>query len=301
MARVQIATPMLEEALEPLAAHELIAGQPGSDAGAQALLCPPTVPVRAAELEAMPRLRAIAVAGAGTDAVDLAEAARRGIEVITAGEALVETTADLAFALILAASRMLPEAEGELRAGRWAGWTYLDTRGRDVWGATLGLVGYGRIARAVARRAAGFGMTVLHHARRPTGEPGWRADLDELLAASEIVSLHVPLTPDTRGLIDARRIGLIGADGVLVNTARGAVVDEYALAGALERGELLAAGLDVFEHEPLLKPELLAAPRAVLLPHIGSATERTRRAMLTLAARRLAGFLAEGVGAAGAG
>jgi len=136
-------------------------------------------------------------------------------------------------------------------------------------------------------------MEVAHHTRTPTGEPGWIADLDELLAASDIVSLHVPLTDDTRGMIDARRIGLIGPEGVLVNTARGAVVDEYALAGALERGELLAAGLDVYEHEPLLKPELLGAPRTVLLPHIGSATAPTRAAMLALAAERLAGFLAE--------
>ncbi len=292
MARVLIATPSLPDALAPLAGHELVAGEPGSDGGAEALLCPPTVAVRAAELEAMPALRAIAVAGAGTDAIDLDAAAARGIVLLTAGEALVETTADLAFALILAASRLIVDAQAELRAGRWEGWDYLDTRGRDVWGATLGLVGYGRIARAVERRAAGFGMTVLHHARTPNEEPGWREDLDALLAESEIVSLHVPLTPETRGLIDARRIGLIGERGVLVNTARGAVVDEYALAGALERDELLAAGLDVYEHEPLLKPELLAAPRTVLLPHIGSATERTRRAMLEQAARRLAEFLA---------
>lgn len=292
MARVLIAMPLLPDALTALAGHELVAGTSGSDRGAEALLCPATVPVRAAELEAMPALRVIAVAGAGTDAIDLEAAAARGIAVLTAGEALVETTADLAFALILAASRMIVDAQTELRAGLWEGWGYMDTRGRDVWGATLGLVGYGRIARAVARRAAGFGMTVLHHTRTPSGEPGWREDLDTLLAESEIVSLHVPLTAATRGLIDARRIGLIGEQGVLVNTARGAVLDEYALAGALERGELLAAGLDVYEHEPLLKPELLAAPRTVLTPHIGSATEGTRTAMLALAARRLAEFLA---------
>ena len=256
------------------------------------MVCPPTVQVSSEAIAAMPALRAIAVAGAGTDAVDLRAAEERRIAIITAGEALVETTADLAFALILAACRGTSAAESELRGGRWGGWDFADTRGRDVWGATLGLVGYGRIGRAVARRAGGFGMSVLHHARTPTGEPGWREDLDALLAESQIVSLHVPLSDSTRGLIDARRIGLIGAEGVLVNTARGAVVDEYALAAALERGELLAAGLDVYEHEPLLKPELLAAPRAVLLPHIGSATARTRRAMLALAAERVAGFLA---------
>jgi glyoxylate reductase len=292
MARVLVATPMLAESLAPLAGHELVEGAPGADGAAEALLCAPTVAVPAAAIAAMPRLRAIALAGAGTDAVDLDAAQARGIAVLNAGEALVETTADLAFALILGASRVTSEAERLLRAGKWVGWGFMETAGRDVHGATLGLVGYGRIARAVARRAEGFGMDVRHHTRTPTGEPGWVAELDELLAASEIVSVHVPLTDQTRGLIDARRIGLIGSEGVLVNTARGAVVDEYALAAALERGELLAAGLDVYEHEPLLEPELLAAPRTVLLPHIGSATAATRRAMLALAAERLAAFLA---------
>jgi lactate dehydrogenase-like 2-hydroxyacid dehydrogenase len=240
----------------------------------------------------MPLLRVIGVAGAGTDAIDLDTAGARGITVVSAGEALVETTADLAFALILAASRLTGEAESLLRAGRWGGWGFMDTLGRDVHGATLGLVGYGRIGRAVARRAAAFEMEVLHHTRTATGEAGWRAELDPMLADSDIVSLHVPLTPSTRGLIDARRIGLIGAGGVLVNTARGGVVDERALAAALTSGGLLAAGLDVYEHEPDVAPELLAAPRAVLLPHIGSATDPTRRAMLALAAQRVAGILA---------
>ncbi len=295
MARILIATPLVPDALRALDGHDLVPGEPGEDAAAEALICPPTVPVTAAAIAAMPQLRVIAVAGAGTDAVDLGAAEGRGIAVLSAGEALVETTADLAFALILAAARETSEAEGVLRAGRWEGWGFLETRGRDVWGATLGLVGYGRIGRAVARRAEGFSMRVLHHTRTPTGEPGWREDLDAMLAESEIVSLHVPLSESTRGLIDARRIGMIGPEGVLVNTARGAVVDEYALAGALERGELLAAGLDVYEHEPLLKPELLAAPRTVLLPHIGSATRRTRLAMLALSAERVAAFLAEDV------
>ncbi len=249
------------------------------------------MPVRAEAIAAMPLLRAIAVAGAGTDAIDLEAARARGIEVLSAGEALVETTADLAFALILAAARMTAHTEAELRAGRWRGWGFMETFGRDVSGATLGLVGYGAIGRAVARRASGFSMEVLHHTRTPTGEPGWREELDSLLADSDLVSLHVPLSDSTRGLIDARRIDLIGPSGVLVNTARGAVVDELALAAALAEGRLLAAGLDVYAREPRVAPELLAAPRAVLLPHIGSATERTRRAMLRLAAERLAAFL----------
>lgn len=292
MARVLVATPLVEETLAALAGHELLAGEPGSDAGAEALICSPIQPVTAEALARMPLLRVIGVAGAGTDAVDTGAAAARGIPVLSAGEALVETTADLAFGLILAASRMFASSERTLRTGRWSGWGFMETIGRDVHGAALGIVGYGKIGRAVARRASGFSMTVRHHSRTPTGKPGWVGELDELLTVSDIVTLHVPLTDGTRGLIDARRISLIGPGGVLVNTARGAVVDEYALAGALERGELLAAGIDVYEHEPLLKPELVAAPRTVLLPHIGSATDATRRAMLGLAAERVAEFLA---------
>jgi lactate dehydrogenase-like 2-hydroxyacid dehydrogenase len=292
MARILVSTPPIADGLLALQGHELVAGEPGSDPDVDALICPPMMAVDGETLGRMPRLRAIAVAGAGTDAIDLDAASERGIVVLTAGEALVETTADLAFALILNASRLTSESEATLRAGQWEGWEFTDTHGRDVHGATLGLVGFGRIGRAVARRATGFGMTVLHHTRTPTDEQGWHEDLDTMLAESEIVSLHVPLTPSTRGLIDARRIGLIGSDGVLVNTARGAVVDEFALAAALQRGELLAAGLDVYEYEPLIKPELMAAPRLVMLPHVGSATERTRAAMLSLAASRVAEFLA---------
>ncbi len=291
MTRILVSTPMIEGALEALAGHDLVPGAPGTDAAATGLLCAPTQRVDAAMIAAMPELRVIAVAGAGTDAIDADAAGRREIALLTAAEPLIETTADLAFGLIIAACRQLHEVEVALREHRWEGWRFEQTFGRDVHGATLGLVGYGRIARAVARRAGGFGMTVLHHARSRSGEPGYREDLDAMLVDSDIVSVHVPLTEATRGLIDARRIGLIGPAGVLVNTARGAVIDEFALAAALERGELLAAGLDVYEHEPLLKPELLAAPRTVLLPHVGSATEATRHAMLRLAAERLAGAL----------
>jgi lactate dehydrogenase-like 2-hydroxyacid dehydrogenase len=288
---VLLSIPALDGCLDALAGDELVEGAPGSDPSAQGLLCAPVMPVRAEAIAAMPLLRAIAVAGAGTDAIDLEAAHARRIEVLTAGEALVETTADLAFALILGAARMTAHTEAELRAGRWRGWGFMETFGRDVSGATLGLVGYGAIGRAVARRASGFSMKVLHHTRTPTGEPGWRGELDSLLADSDLVSLHVPLSDSTRGLIDARRIDLIGPSGVLVNTARGAVVDELALAAALAEGRLLAAGLDVYAREPHVAPELLAAPRAVLLPHVGSATEHTRRAMLRLAAERLAASL----------
>lgn len=291
MARILIATPMLEGCLQALAGHELTARIPGSDGAAEALICPPTLPVTADALARMSALRVIAVAGAGSDAVDVEAAASRGIPVLTAGEALVETTADLAFGLIIAASRQMHDAETTLREGRWDGWAFEQTLGRDVTGATLGLLGFGAIGRAVAARAAGFSMKVLHHTRRPTGQEGWRQDLDGMLAEADILSIHVPLTSSTRGLIDRRRIGLMRQGAVLVNTARGAVVDEQALADALGAGRLLAAGLDVYVDEPRVSPALLAAPRTVLLPHIGSATERTRRAMLRLAAEKVAGFL----------
>jgi lactate dehydrogenase-like 2-hydroxyacid dehydrogenase len=292
MARILIATPLLEGCLDALAGHELIVGEPGSDEGAEGLLCPPTVAVSAEAIGRMAGLRVIAVAGAGSDAVDQVATAARGISVLTAGEALVETTADTTFGLIIWASRQLGEAERTLREGRWQGWGFDQTAGRDVHGARLGLVGFGAIGRAVARRAGAFAMDVRHHTRTPTGEAGWTEELDELLAWSEIVSLHVPLSDSTRKLIDRRRLGLMAPGAVLVNTARGAVLDEEALADALESGHLLAAGLDVYEGEPSVSPRLLAAPRTVLLPHVGSATAPTRRAMLRLAAERLAAALA---------
>jgi lactate dehydrogenase-like 2-hydroxyacid dehydrogenase len=292
MARVLLSAPALEECLQALGGNHLQQGAPGSDAQAVALICPPTVAVDAGALAAMPLLRVIGVAGAGTDAIDLQAAAARGVEVLTAGEALIDTTADLAFGLIIAASRLMGEAQESLRAGDWNGWRFDQAFGRDVTGATLGLLGFGAIGRAVAVRAAAFSMTVLHHTRTPTGQGGWCEHLEEMLAEIDILSIHVPLTDATRLLIDERRLGLMRPGAVLVNTARGAVVDERALARSLREGHLLAAGLDVYSDEPRVDPELLAAPRTVLLPHIGSATERTRRAMLRLAAEKVAAYLA---------
>ncbi len=166
-------------------------------------------------------------------------------------------------------------------------------------GPMLGLVGFGAIAQAVAERAGGFAMEVRHHTRNPTGREGWVEDLDELLAQCDVASIHVPLSDSTRGLIDRRRIALLSPSAVLVNTARGAVVDEEALAEALEEGRLFAAGLDVYVGEPSVSPRLLAAPRTVLLPHIGSATLPTRRAMLGGIAEKLAASLGAGEAEAG--
>jgi len=236
------------------------------------------------EAGASGRLRVVANVGVGYDNIDVVAARELGVVVTNTPGVLDETTADLAFALILAASRLLSTAEADLRSGRWHGFEFGGHLGRDVHGATLGIVGWGRIGRAVARRASGFQMEVLHWSRRSTGEPGEVATLDELLPRVDIVSLHVPLTPETTHLIDDRRLRLLRPGAVLVNTARGPVVDEAALADALVEGRLFAAGLDVFEREPTVHPALLRAPRTVLVPHIGSATEATRRAMAVLAA-----------------
>lgn len=258
-----------------------------------AIVCLLTDRVDAEVLRAgAPRLRAVANVAVGYDNVDVTTATELGVIVCNTPGVLDETTADVAFLLVLAASRLASEAEADLRAGRWPGWGINQYLGRDVHGATLGIVGYGRIGQAVARRAAGFGMQVLHHARNDVGEPGYVPELDALLAESDVVSLHVPLTPETRHLIGARELARMKDTAVLVNTARGPVVDEEALADALERGTIFAAGIDVFEHEPTVHPRLLAAPRAVLLPHIGSASFATRTRMARMAAAAVVSVLA---------
>jgi glyoxylate reductase len=239
-----------------------------------------------------PRLKVVANVAVGYDNIDLGAAAAHHVVVCNTPGVLDETTADLAFLLILAAARLAWEAESDLREGRWRGWDVNEHLGRDVYGTTLGVVGFGRIGQAVARRGTGFGMEVLHHTPRDTGLPGWRGDLDQLLAESDIVTLHVPLTTETRHLIDARRLRLMKPDAVLVNAARGPVVDEEALAIALEEGVIFAAGIDVYEREPEVHPRLLAAPRAVLLPHIGSASLATRTRMAQFAAEAVVAVLA---------
>ncbi len=295
MARVLLTCELPPGGLDPLAEHEVVS-RPSVLAAdisdADALVCTLTDTVDAAVLAGAARLKVVANVAVGFDNIDVAAASARRIVVCNTPGVLDETTADLAFALVLAASRRTSEAEAELRSGGWRGWRLGDRPGRDVHGATLGLVGFGRIGQAVARRAEGFAMRVLHHSRHPTGRPGYVADLDELMAAADIVSLHVPLTSETRHLVDARRIGLMKPTAVLVNTARGAVVDEEALAEALHAGRIFAAGIDVYENEPSVHPRLLGAPGAVLLPHIGSASVATRLAMARLATQAVADVLA---------
>jgi glyoxylate reductase len=251
------------------------------------ILCHLTDRVDASVLEAgaVGKLRVIGNAAVGYDNVDVQAARRVGIAVCNTPGVLDQTTADLAFLLVLAATRLASDAERDLREGRWQGWGFMDHLARDVHGGVLGLVGYGRIGRQVARRAEGFGMEVLHCTRNPTGFPGYTAALDELLATSDVVSLHIPLSDATRHLIGRRELALMKPTGVLVNTSRGPVVDEEALVDALEAGTIFAAGLDVYEGEPSINPRLLTAPRTVLLPHIGSATTETRTRMARLAAQ----------------
>ena len=225
------------------------------------------------------RLRVVANVAVGYDNIDVAAATAAGVTVCNTPGVLDDTTADLALLLMLAAARLASTAEADLRSGRWDGWSITGYLGRDVHHTTVGLVGYGRIGRAVAARAAGFGMEVGHTTRTDTGVPGWTPSLNDLLDRSDFVSLHVPLTAATRHLIGPAELARMGPDAVLVNTARGPVVDEEALAVALEAGTIFAAGLDVFEAEPAIHPRLLAAPRTVLLPHIGSATTATRTLM----------------------
>jgi glyoxylate reductase len=260
---------------------ELVAAAPEYEG----VVCVLTDQIDATVLEAgaRGRLRVIGTAAVGYDNIDVVRAGQLGVAVCNTPGVLDQTTADLAFLLILASSRLASSAEADLRAGRWTGWNISDHLGRDVHGAMLGLVGYGRIGREVARRAEGFGMEVLHHTRTNTGFPGYVPTLDELLGAVDVVSLHVPLTPDTHHLIGARQLALMKPTAVLVNTARGQVLDENALADALDAGTIFAAGLDVFDGEPAVNPRLLEAPRVTLLPHIGSATVGTRTRMARLA------------------
>lgn len=242
-----------------------------------------------------PGLRVVALASMGFDNVDRAAAAERGIVVTHTPGVLAETTADLTFALILAARRRLGAAEASLAEGSWGLFRMHDYLGLDIHGATLGLIGYGQIGRAVARRAHGFGMRVLHHdPYAPDDDLSASVGLTTLLAESDIVSLHVPLTEETRHLISARELAAMKPTATLVSTSRGGVVDEEALLHAVREGRLHSAGLDVFEREPMgteLSP-LVAEPHVVTLPHIGSATEATRAAMVDLAVDNILDVLA---------
>jgi len=263
------------------------------------LLCMLTDRVDRDLLAACPRLRVVSSFSVGLDHVDLVAAGELGIEVGHTPGVLAETTADLAFGLLLAAARRIPEAERFIRDGEWTWerrWEPDMFLGSDVHGATLGLLGLGAIGRAVARRAQGFGMRVLGWTRSDRQVPGVeRVPVARLLAESDYVSVHVARTPETEGMLDARALAQMKPGAVLVNTARGGIVDEAALAEALHCGQLGGAALDVFEREPLPPTSpLRAAPNLLLVPHIGSASASTRRTMGELAvANLLAGLHGE--------
>ena len=253
--------------------------------GASALVADPSVPVNAELLDACgDGLRVAANFAVGYDNVDLEACRERGVAVTNTPDVLTEATAELALALTLAAARRMSDAERDLRAGNWRGWDPAAYRGLEISGSTVGVVGIGRIGHRYAQLAHGLGANIVYAG--PTAKPEAESelgarhlDLDDLLAASDVVSLHAPARPETHHLIGARELELIGPDGVLVNTGRGPLVDSEAAAAALESGTLGAAGLDVYEGEPDVPQALLDAPRSVLLPHIGSATVRARDGM----------------------
>ena len=228
------------------------------------------------DLDRFPALRLIANFGVGYDRIDVAASAARGVAVTNTPGVLDAAVADLTFALILAVRRRIVEGDMRIRRGEWRGSWPDQFLAEDVAGATLGIVGLGRIGRAVARRAEGFDMRVVSVR---SSDPADR--VDELVRESDVLTLHVPLTPQTRGMIDARRLGLLRDGACLVNTARGEIVDEPALVAELVSGRI-RAGLDVFAHEPAVPEELLELPNVVLTPHLGSATRQTREAMTRL-------------------
>ncbi|HHS12767.1 MAG TPA: D-glycerate dehydrogenase [bacterium] len=276
----------------PLTRDELLEAVKNRDG----VLCLLTDTIDEAVLKAANRARIFANCAVGVNNVDLAAATRLGIMVTNTPGVLTETTADLTLALILAVTRRLTESERFLREGRFRGWGPMLLLGTDIRDKTLGLLGAGRIGSAVAYRAAAFGMNMIYHDRQSNHEleqnlRARRVSFEELLEQSDVLSIHVPLNESTHHLIDARALERMKKTAFLINTSRGSVIDEAALAEHLRAGGLRGAGLDVYENEPRVHEDLLTSDRAVLLPHIGSATEETRTRMAMMAAENLAAGL----------
>lgn len=267
--------------IPPLGGDALVAHA----AGADGLLVAPGNMVTAAVIAALPdTVRIIASFSVGVDHIDLDAAQRRGILVTNTPDVLTAATADVAMLCLLGAARRAGEGEALMRAGTWAGWTPTHMMGTEVTGKRLGIVGMGRIGRAVARRARAFDMTIHYHSRTPlppdeSGGAVFHESVDDLLPHCDVLSLHCPATPETIGLMNAERIARLPRGAILVNTARGPVVDDEAVIDALKRGHLAAAGLDVFTGEPAINPAYRDLPNTFLLPHLGSATVETREAM----------------------
>lgn len=264
----------------------------------QGLLCTISDRIDAGLLDAAPNLKVVSNFGVGFNNIDVAAATQRGVLVTNTPGVLTDATADLAMALIMSVSRRIVEGDRMVREGAFRFWAPFHFLGHEITGKTLGIIGLGRIGRALARRAAGFEMNILYHNRRRL--PAEReatlnaefADLDDLLSESDFVSLHVPLSDETHHLIGPRELSFMKPDAFLINTARGPVVDEKALLDALQQNVIAGAGLDVYENEPDLVPGLSSLPNVVLLPHTGSATVETRRKMAIMATDNLMAGLA---------
>lgn len=309
--RVWVSQPLFDDIVDRLGEHfdvrrtatvsEYDAGQLAAQlADASGALVTLNERIDAAVIVGAPRLRAVANVGVGYNNLDIAALTSAGIVATNTPDVLTETTADFGFALLMAAARRLTEAERWLRDGQWQQWSFSSLLGADLHGSTLGILGMGRIGQGIARRGAGFGMRVRYHnrSRLPAAlEHQCRAEyvgFDDLLAQSDHLVLVLPYSPQVHHLIDASALARMKPSATLVNIARGGIVDELALADALAHGRLAAAGLDVYEGEPAVRPELLALRNIVLTPHIASASLATRRAMVTLAVDNLIAALGEG-------
>ena len=278
-----------KEGVDVMPHDELVAAV----AGKQALVSMITDSVNRAVIEAGTDLKIIANAAVGYNNIDVAAARQRGIIVSNTPGVLTDATADLTWALILGITRRIGEGERLVRRGAGKGWTFDFMLGAELRGKQLGIVGYGGIGRAVAKRGRAFGMRIAYTSRTPKDEPDAEPmPLDRLLATSDVVSLHCPLTPETRHLIDQPALARMKRSAYLINTSRGPVVDEKALAWALRMRLIAGAGLDVFDEEPKVEPELLTLENVMLVPHLGSGTVETRTAMADLAVRNVAAVLA---------
>ena len=277
----------------PFAPDALAAGLADCDG----LMCCLTDRVDAALLAAAPNLKVVANIAVGYNNIDVPACTARGVLATNTPGVLDDSTADLAWTLMLGAARRITEVERRVRTGEWTGWRLKQWLGVDVHHATLGIVGMGRIGQAIARRAAGFDMKVIYHNRKPIAPDleckanAVYVSFDELLARSDFIVLQVPYSPATHHLIGAAQLAKMKPTAILINSTRGGVVDDAALVAALKNGSIRGAGLDVYENEPKLHPEFLALDNVVLAPHVGSSTEATRQAMAMLAAQNLVAAL----------
>ncbi|HQQ79308.1 MAG TPA: D-glycerate dehydrogenase [Thermoanaerobaculia bacterium] len=293
--KVFVGQPLVEPSTQALlAGHAVVTGAgslPRAEwpllADADALLPTPRERITEEVLAAAPRVRIVASHSVGVDHVDLAACRARGVLVTNTPDVLTDATADLAFALILAVARRMHEGEALARSGTWDGWKPQELLGVSLAGKTLGIYGMGRIGRAVALRAEAFGMDVISFEKDGTEE-----EFEEFLSEVDVLSIHAPLTEETRGRLGEKEFLRMKKGTILVNTARGPIVDEKALAAALHSKHLFGAGLDVFQREPQIEATLLGLPNVVLLPHLGSATTETRLAMARLACTEIVRFFA---------